>query len=162
MNKVSRAFLLLLLSLLISTSLSAQSKNIRWYAVFDNYVDPSLGDGDQDRRCIEVFVNDGWFSKAHLIRMYRQIAKEYPNPILLFVTVSTDKAEVGTPKTRAEPKIHISYSPVAEPTKSKLPRGEKSLPTRFVGQWASFVRRSDGSVLLRIRSGNDHDEAEFR
>lgn len=162
MNKVSRAFLVLSLSLLVSTSLSAQSKNVRWYAVFDNYVEPSLGDGDQDRRCIEAFMNDGWFSKVNLIWMYKLIAKQYPNPTLLFVTVSTDKAEVGTPKTRAEPRIHISYPSETKPRNGKLSRDDVSQATRFDGQWAAFVRRSDGSVLLRIRSGNDHDEVEFR
>lgn len=124
------------------------------YSIVDNYVDPSLGSGDPDRRFISVFMDGKRFSRDVLLKTFKAIASRFPAPELLYINLGTSREEVQTKKKRL---LGLTTADPPAPTPANGTRISNA-----TGQSAVFVRREDGTASVIISSGNDWEEVEVK
>ena len=132
------------------------------YVILENHIDPSLGADDKERRIVETLMSRESFSKENLIGIYRLVAKRFPNPTLLYLSVSTDLDYVPTPEERDEggnsgrDSARTDYSG-SQQSKKRVKSRVRQAPT------AIFIRRTDNTVRLTMRlTGGTYETVEFK
>ncbi len=81
----------------------------RYVIVYDT-VDPSLGEGDSDRRFLEILMDSRSFSKGNVAVVGELVSNRFLDPSLLYINIFTSLYDVETPEERDEPKISNSSS----------------------------------------------------
>lgn len=80
------------------------------YVIVHNEIDPSLGEGDSERRFVEILMDSRVFTKRNVAVLGERVSKRFLNPSLLYINVFTSLDDVETPEERDGPKISNSAS----------------------------------------------------
>ena len=114
------------------------------YVIVSDKFDPKIGEGDDDRRFIEILMDKKSFSKKNLITLFQLVAKRYPKPALLYIDVFTNLDDIETPEESEQPKLSGT-------------RGAK-MPTNN-----AIFTRANNKMFFYIYFGNgDFEEVEMK
>jgi hypothetical protein len=108
------------------------------YVIVNNIVEPSLSEGDPERRLLEVLIEKNSFSKSNLVHLVTLLSKRFSSPRLMYVTIFRDLKDVQTPEERDE----------------TLASGDSSSGPIPASTTAIFVRRVDLTGRLIINRPN--------
>ena len=114
------------------------------YVIANNEVDRKLDSKDEDRRVIDVLIDQKGFSKEGLTGVLKLISKRFPNPIPLYVDVYTALEDVSTPEERD--KSVLSENPIDNPRK---------------GDYAVFVRTKKKAFFYMYFANGEFQEVEL-